>query len=65
MNATQAIIVLKNGARKYGFILNNDHSEDIQFIPGTENTFRTLESYSNLVERIPVENIVSIDTFLK
>lgn len=65
MNATQAIIVLKNGTRKYGFILNNDHSEDIEFIPGTDQALGEPGSYTSLVERIPVDHIVSIDTFLK
>jgi len=65
MNATQAIIVMKNGARKYGFILDHHDTSRIRFIAGTDNTLSQELSNSGLIEHIPVEQIVSIDTYLK
>jgi hypothetical protein len=65
MNATQAMIILKNGSRKYGFILNNGDSGRIQFISGAENMSEENMNSSSLIEHIPVEHIASIDTYLK
>lgn len=65
MNATQAIIILKNGARKYGFILDHADTGKIQFIAGTENIWKEGADAVSLVEHIPLDHIVSIDTFLK
>lgn len=64
MNTTQAIIILKNGSRKYGFIVDHEDASRIQFIPGTDAAPGSAES-ANLIEHIPVEHIVSIDTYLK
>lgn len=64
MNTTQAIIILKNGARKYGFILDHSDESRIQFIPGTDAAPGSAESHE-LIEHIPLEHIVSIDTYLK
>lgn len=60
MNATQAIITLKNGARKYGMIISSIQSAQIQFVAGTEDALNPSH-----IEHIPMEMIVSIDTCLK
>lgn len=60
MNATQAIITLKNGARKYGMIINSIQSQQIQFVAGTDDILNTTQ-----IEHIPMDMIVSIDTCLK
>jgi hypothetical protein len=65
MNTTQAMIILINGIRKYGTIINGEHEGRIKFIPATE-IFATDESQlSSVIEHIPIANIFSIDTFLK
>jgi hypothetical protein len=65
MNTTQAIVILKNGMRKYGSILNSELEHTVLFIPGAETLFRDKESASHLIQYIPVEEIESIDTYLK
>lgn len=65
MNTTQALIVLKNGIRKYGTIINGEYEGRIKFIPATEIVANDESQLTNLIEHIPVENIYSIDTFLK
>lgn len=65
MNTTQALIVLKNGIRKYGTIINGEYEGRIKFIPTTEVVTNDESQLANLIEHIPVENIYSIDTFLK
>lgn len=64
MNTTQAIVVLKNGMKKYGSIVNSDLNNTILFIPGTELLMDN-EAASRLIQYIPVEEIESIDTYLK
>jgi len=65
MNTTQAMIILNNGIRKYGTIINGEDEERITFIPATEILLMNETQISNLIEHIPVSNIFSIDTFLK
>jgi hypothetical protein len=65
MNTTQAILTLKNGARKYGSIINSELNHTVLFIPGSETLFRDYEAASHLIQYIPVEDIESIDTYLK
>ena len=36
MNTTQAMIILNNGIRKYGTIINGEFEGRIQFIPATD-----------------------------
>jgi hypothetical protein len=65
MNTTQAMIILTNGIRKYGTIINGEYEGGIKFVPATE-IFATDESQlSSLIEHIPIATIFSIDTFLK
>jgi hypothetical protein len=63
MNTTQAIVLLKNGMKKYGSIVNSDFDHTILFIPGSE--LMDSEAASHLIQYIPVEEIESIDTYLK
>ena len=65
MNTTQAMIILNNGIRKYGTIINGEYEGRIKFIPATEIVLMDESQLSNLIEHIPVANIFSIDTFLK
>lgn len=61
MNPTQAIIILKQGNRKYGMIINGTDNDEIQFIPGTK-----LNKKDNPeIEFIPMDEISSIDTLFK
>lgn len=62
---THALIILKNGIRKYGTIINGEYEGRIKFIPATEIVANDESQLTNLIEHIPVENIYSIDTFLK
>ncbi|MBK7667015.1 MAG: hypothetical protein IPJ32_06435 [Sphingobacteriaceae bacterium] len=65
MNTTQAILTLKNGMRKYGSIVNSELYHTVLFIPGAETLFRDMEAASHLIQYIPVDEIESIDTYLK
>ncbi len=65
MNTTQAMIVLKNGVRKYGTIIDGEYEGRIKFIPATELILTDESLFTNLIEHILVENIFSIDTYLK
>ena len=65
MNAIQAIIILKNGMRKYGSILSSEWRHTIVFVPGTEIQLTSKEAVNHLIQYIPVEDIESIDTYLK
>jgi hypothetical protein len=65
MNTTQAMIILNNGIRKYGTIINGEHEGRIKFIPATEIVATEESQITNLIEHIPLTNIFSIDTFLK
>ncbi len=65
MNTTQAMIILNNGIRKYGTIINGEYEGRIKFIPATEIVLMDEAQLSNLIEHIPVANIFSIDTYLK
>jgi hypothetical protein len=64
MNTTQAIVLLKNGTKKYGSIINSDFNHTVAFIPGTE-ILTDNEAASHLIQYIPVDEIESIDTYLK
>ena len=65
MNTTQAMIVLNNGIRKYGTIINGEYEGRIQFIPSSEFFSANDSHLMNLIEHIPISTIFSIDTFLK
>ncbi len=65
MNAIQAILTLKNGARKYGSILSSEWRHTILFVPGTEIELTNKEDFNHLIQYIPVDEIESIDTYLK
>lgn len=65
MNTTQAMIILNNGIRKYGTIINGEYEGRIKFIPATEIVATDESQISSLIEHIPVDNIYSIDTYLK
>ncbi len=65
MNTTQAMIILNNGIRKYGTIINGEQEGRIRFIPATEIVLMDEHQLTNLIEHIPVSSIYSIDTFLK
>jgi len=65
MNMIQAMIILKNGIRKYGTIIDGEHEGRIKFIPATEISANDESQLANLIEHIPLDNIFSIDTFLK
>lgn len=65
MNTIQAIVILKNGMRKYGSIVNAEVNDHVQFIPGAETLFMDREAASQLIQYIPVEDIEAIDTYLK
>ena len=64
MNTTQAIVILKNGMRKYGSIIASELNHTIMFIPGAE-IFKNRESADHLIQYIPVDEIEGIDTYLK
>jgi len=65
MNTTQAMIILNNGIRKYGTIINGEYEGRIKFIPATEIVLMDENQLANLIEHIPITSIFSIDTFLK
>lgn len=65
MNTTQAIVVLKNGMKKYGSIINTEINDTVLFIPGTDAAFIDTEYAINLIQYISVSDIESIDTYLK
>ena len=65
MNTTQAMIILTNGIRKYGTIINGEYEGRVQFIPSSQVTNMDQTILCNLIEHIPVSHIYSIDTFLK
>lgn len=65
MNTTQVMIVLKNGIRKYGTIINGEDEGNVKFIPSAEVIADNENQITNLIEHIPVDYIYSIDTFLK
>jgi hypothetical protein len=65
MNAVQAMVILKNGMRKYGSILSSEWRHTIVFIPGTEIELSNIEAVDHLIQYIPVDEIESIDTYLK
>lgn len=65
MNTTQVMIVLKNGIRKYGTIINGEYEGKIKFIPTAEIIENDESLLTNLIEHIPVDYIYSIDAFLK
>ncbi len=65
MNTTQAIIVLLNGNRKYGTIINECNEDEIKFIPALNIQAINQTQIVSLIERIPVGSIYSIDTYLK
>jgi hypothetical protein len=62
MNSTQAIVTLKNGKRKYGLIIDEDPGDCIRFVPSIRNLAKKL---SDVIENIPLDQIYSIDPFLK
>lgn len=65
MNTTQAMIILNNGIRKYGTIINGEFEGRIQFIPATDILGLEESQLSNLIEHISIDSIFSIDTYLK
>ena len=65
MNTIQAIIILKNGMKKYGSIVSSEFRHTILFIPGSETLFSGTEEALSLAQYIPVDEIESIDTYLK
>lgn len=65
MNTTQAMIILNNGIKKYGTIINGEYEGRIQFIPTSEIFSANDSSMMSLIEHIPISTIYSIDTFLK
>lgn len=65
MNTTEVMIVLNNGVRKYGTILNDYITESLQVSVGTELILNTKIQLTNRVEYIPLNAIRSIDQFLK
>jgi hypothetical protein len=65
MNTTQAMIILTNGIRKYGTIIDGEFEGRIKFIPATDIIALEESQISNLIEHISIESIFSIDTYLK
>lgn len=65
MNTTEVLIVLNNGVRKYGTILNDYITESLQVSVGTDLILNTKIQLTNRVEYIPLNAIRSIDQFLK
>jgi hypothetical protein len=65
MKMTQAMIILINGIRKYGAIIEGECDGRIKFIPSAKINEMDETKLSGLIEHIPVNNIFSIDTFLK
>lgn len=65
MNSTQAMIILTNGIKKYGTIIDGSNENRIQFIPSMNVHSIAENQLSQLVEHIPVSTILSIDTYLK
>lgn len=64
MNTTQARVSLKNGMKKFGSIINSELNGTILFIAGDESLFFDKKA-NKLIQYIPVEEIESIDTYLK
>jgi hypothetical protein len=65
MNTTEVMIVLNNGVRKYGTILNDYFTESLQVNLGADLILNTKIQLTNRVEYIPLNAIRSIDQFLK
>jgi hypothetical protein len=65
MNTTEVMIVLNNGVRKYGTILNDYFTESLQVSVGTDLILNIKIQLTNRVEYIPLNAIRSIDQFLK
>jgi len=65
MNTIQAIVILKNGMRKYGSILSSEWRHTILFVPKSEIEATRKEDIDHLIQYIPVDEIESIDTYLK
>jgi hypothetical protein len=65
MNTTEVMIVLNNGVRKYGTILNDYFTESLQVSVGKDLILNTKIQLTNRVEYIPLNAIRSIDQFLK
>lgn len=65
MNTTEVMIVLNNGVRKYGTILNDYFTESLQVSVGKDLILNTKIQLTNRVEYIPLNAICSIDQFLK
>jgi acyl-[acyl carrier protein]--UDP-N-acetylglucosamine O-acyltransferase len=65
MNTTEVMIVLNNGVRKYGTILNDYFTESLQVSVGTDLILNTKIQLTNRVEYIPLNAIRTIDQFLK
>jgi hypothetical protein len=65
MNTTEVMIVLNNGVRKYGTILNDYFTESLQISLGKDLMLNTKIQLTNKVESIPLNAIRSIDQFLK
>ena len=65
MNTTEVMIVLNNGVRKYGTILNDYFTESLQVSVGTDLILNTKIQLTNRVEYIPLNAIRSIAQFLK
>ncbi len=66
-NANPAAISLKNGRTKYGFLLNftEDTSTTFEFLCNSKSKQFETSFNLNLIENIPTEDILSIDTYLK
>ena len=62
---TQALIILKNGIRKYGAILSDEYESSVKFIPFISAVRFDVIQVPNTIEHIPLDQIFSIDTFLK
>jgi hypothetical protein len=65
MNTTEVMIILNNGVRKYGTILNDYFTESLQVSVGKDLILNTKIQLTNRVEYIPLNAIRSIDQFLK
>ncbi len=59
------MIILNNGIRKYGTIINGVSEGRIKFIPTADILALEESQVNNLIEHISIDNIFSIDTFLK
>ncbi len=61
----QAMIILKNGIRKYGVIISDENTHSVMFISDVKMLSQDESQFSHLIEHIPSEHIFSIDTCLK